>query len=241
MAHGAFSPRPNSRRAVFHTLDGGAGSATIRRAMQLGIDPKNDYAFKCVFGDEHHTRVLIHVLNAVLRPPTECRVASVEILNPFSDRDVLDEKLSILDIKARDQSGRYFNVEMQMVPHPSDRRRFLYYWAKIYGSQLLSGDDYKLLEPAISICFVDGLLFPETEECHLHFRLWDPQVELALNDHLAIHAFQLPKFTKSGQDLTDPLDLWLYFLNNAKGWIRKICRNDCGFRRWRKLWRHCAD
>ena len=35
----------------------------------LGIDPKNDYAFKRVFGSEAHTRVLVHVLNAVLEPP----------------------------------------------------------------------------------------------------------------------------------------------------------------------------
>ena len=34
----------------------------------LGIDPKNDFAFKRVFGSEHHPRVLIHLLNAVLDP-----------------------------------------------------------------------------------------------------------------------------------------------------------------------------
>ena len=38
--------------------------------MGLGIDPKNDYAFKCVFGSEHHTRILVHLLNAVLDPLT---------------------------------------------------------------------------------------------------------------------------------------------------------------------------
>jgi predicted transposase/invertase (TIGR01784 family) len=86
--------------------------------MILGIDPKNDYAFKCVFGSERHTRILIHMLNAVLQPPPEQRVLSVEILNPISEPVVLDEKLSILDVKARDQSGRQFNVEMQMATHP---------------------------------------------------------------------------------------------------------------------------
>ena len=72
----------------------------------LGIDPKNDYAFKCVFGSERHTRVLIHMLNAVLRPPPERRVIHVTILNPFTETVVLDEKLAILDIRARDQSER---------------------------------------------------------------------------------------------------------------------------------------
>ena len=146
--------------------------------MTLGIDPKNDYAFKCVFGSERHARVLIHMLNAVLKPPPERRVDSVVILNPITEPVVLDEKLSILDIKARDQSGRQFNVEMQMAAHPGLRGRFLYYWAKLYGSQLQSGEEYETLEPVVSICFLDGLLFPETDEFHLPFRLWEPQAQL---------------------------------------------------------------
>jgi len=66
--------------------------------MALGIDPKNDYAFKCVFGSERHSRVLIHMLNAVLKPSPERRVQSVDIVNPMTEPVILDEKLSILDI-----------------------------------------------------------------------------------------------------------------------------------------------
>jgi len=184
--------------------------------MILGIDPKNDYAFKCVFGSERHASVLIHMLNAVLKPPPERRVESVEILNPMTEPVVLDEKLSILDVKARDQSGRQFNVEMQMAAHPGLRGRFLYYWAKLYGGQLQAGEEYETLEPVVSICFLDGLLFPETGEFHLPFRLWDPHTQLTFTDHLAIHLFQLPNFTKSAEQLSNPLDLWLYFLNNGE-------------------------
>jgi predicted transposase/invertase (TIGR01784 family) len=184
--------------------------------MVLGIDPKNDYAFKCVFGSQRHARVLIHMLNAVLKPSPGRRVTSVEILNPITEPVVLDDKLSILDVKARDQSGRQFNVEMQMVAPPSLQGRFLYYWAKLYSSQLQSGDQYELLQPVVSICFVDGLLFPASEAYHLPFRLWNPETQLTFSDHLAIHLLQLPNFRKSEQDLADPLDLWLYFLNNGK-------------------------
>jgi len=122
--------------------------------MVLGIDPKNDFAIKCVFGSERHTAILVAVLNAVLCPAPGRRVASVEILNPLTEPVVLDEKLSILDIRARDQSGRQFNVEMQMVPHPSFPERFIYYWAKVYSRQLVVGDRYEWLHPVISICFL---------------------------------------------------------------------------------------
>jgi len=184
--------------------------------MALGIDPKNDYAFKCVFGSERHSRVLIHMLNAVLKPSPERRVQSVDIVNPMTEPVILDEKLSILDIRARDQSGRQFNVEMQMAAHPGLRGQFLYYWARLYGGQLQSGEEYETLEPVISICFLDGLLFPETDRFHLPFRIWEPQTRLTFTDHLAIHLFQLPNFTKGSKQLSDPLDLWLYFLNNGE-------------------------
>ena len=106
---------------------------------------------------------------------------------------------------------------MQMVTRPSLRGRFLYYWAKLYSGQLQSGDQYESLESVVSICFVDGRLFPETNAYHLPFGLWDPSTGLAFSDDLAIHLFQLPNFTKTADELTDALDLWLYFLNNGQG------------------------
>ena len=71
------------------------------------IDPKVDYAFKHVFGREENTPLLIHLLHAVLQPPSQQQITALELLNPFNDKDALDDKLSILDIKARDASGRY--------------------------------------------------------------------------------------------------------------------------------------
>ena len=52
----------------------------------LGIDPKNDFAFKSIFGVEAHTRVLIHMLNAVLKPPPGRRVESQRLRAEYSVR-----------------------------------------------------------------------------------------------------------------------------------------------------------
>ena len=82
--------------------------------MMVGIDPRNDFAFKCVFGNEQHTDILIHLLNAVLSPQGDRRVERVWIINPISRLTHLDDKQLILDIKAQDESGRLFDVEMQM-------------------------------------------------------------------------------------------------------------------------------
>jgi predicted transposase/invertase (TIGR01784 family) len=59
--------------------------------MILGIDPKVDFAFKRVFGDPRNADILIHFLNAILRLPEP--IVSIEIMNPFSDKDFSDDKL----------------------------------------------------------------------------------------------------------------------------------------------------
>lgn len=79
--------------------------------MKPLTDPKVDFAFKHVFGREQNKLALMSLLDAVLQPEAGQTIESLELLNPFNDREALDEKLSILDIKARDQSGRQFNIE----------------------------------------------------------------------------------------------------------------------------------
>jgi hypothetical protein len=90
--------------------------------MILGINPKVDYAFKHLFGRETTQPLLIDLLDSVLSPPPGSRTQDIELLNPFNPKEALDDKLSILDIKARDQSGRQFNVEMQMLAFPLLRK-----------------------------------------------------------------------------------------------------------------------
>lgn len=57
--------------------------------MVPGIDPKVDYAFKRLFGLERNRTLLIHLLHAILQPTPEERIVTLEILNPFSDKEKL--------------------------------------------------------------------------------------------------------------------------------------------------------
>ena len=79
--------------------------------MLIGVDPKVDYAFKRVFGREQNSDILCSRLNAILQPPLDQRLVSEEILNPFLDQETVEDKPAILDIKARDQLGRLYNVQ----------------------------------------------------------------------------------------------------------------------------------
>jgi hypothetical protein len=73
------------------------------------------------------------------------------------------------------------------------------------------------LRPTISICFVNGVLFPERPEYHTQFRLLDPTGKVCLTEDLVIHVIEIPKFNRTLAELRTPLDFWLYFLKNGVG------------------------
>jgi len=128
----------------------------------------------------------------------------------------LDDKLSILDVKARDQSAWIYDLEMQMLVLAALSPRALYYWAKSYAEQLSAGEDDTRLRRTISICFVNGVVFRDWADYHTCFRLLDPSGELCLTEDLEIHIIELPKFRKTLAELETDLDFWLYFLKNGE-------------------------
>src|SRR5207249_4888715 len=115
--------------------------ACERLIMRTGIDPTVDFAFKRLFGTDENAPLLIHFLNAVLGGEGDRRILSVEFLTPIHDREADKDKLVIVDVRARDQTGRQIIVEMQVVVPKAFQERILYYWAKDYVLQLGSGDD----------------------------------------------------------------------------------------------------
>lgn len=183
--------------------------------MKLPIDPKVDYAFKHVFGREESKPILINLLDAVFQPAPGRRIATVDLLNPFNDAERPGGKTTVLDIKARDETGRHFNIEMQMLAYGAFRQRALYYWAQLHQGQLTKGKDFRVLRPTIAVCFVDTPLFPELPDYHLVYELRERRHATLFTDQMALHILELSKFVKTADELTTTLDRWLYFLRHA--------------------------
>lgn len=183
--------------------------------MKSGIDPKIDYAFKRVFGSEENQNVLRHLLNAVLADSLPRPIRDVQVLNPFSLKDAMDDRLSILDIKARDEAGREYLIEMQLFLHASFPERLLYYGARHYSTQLAEGEDYTRLRPIVVICFVNAVLFPQSPGYHGRYELMDGRQGIRFSDHLAIHVVEIPKFLRRLDELQEDLERWTYFLRHG--------------------------
>jgi predicted transposase/invertase (TIGR01784 family) len=161
--------------------------------MRHPIDPKIDCVFKALLGDEENKNLLVHFLNAMLGAELPAPVVEVSILNPYNEKEFLDDKLSIVDVKARDQSGCVFQIEIQLLVLPELPARILYGWADIYSGQLASGDDYGALKPTFAIWLLGETLLPDVPGYVHRYRMRDADGR-TLIDHGGINLFELPKF-----------------------------------------------
>ena len=176
--------------------------------MKHAIDPKIDCVFKALLGAERNRRLLIHFLNAMLAGELAAPIVAVEILNPYNDREFLDDKLSIVDVKARDSSGRLYQVEIQLLNIPDLPARILYGWADLYSAQLQDGQGYDQLRPTYSIWLLGQTLRPQVTEAVHRFRLRDEQGR-SLLDHGGIWLLELSKYVV--ETVETEQDRWLKF------------------------------
>ena len=184
--------------------------------MAIGISPLVDFAFKLVLGNPQHSGITIHFLNSIL--VGQPRIAQVEILNPFLGKEFDDDKLSVLDILATDEHGRLLNIEMQTSLPAGMSQRLAYYVSSLYVGQLVEGQQYFELRPAISICVLSQAMFAQPPALHLDFRLREATTERTLTDDLQIHLLQLNHLQVSAESVynVSPVERWAYFLQNAE-------------------------
>lgn len=166
--------------------------------MPLGISPLVDFAFKLMLSSHGHERVTIHFLNAILGELA--KIASVEIQNPLVGPNYDGDKWVILDILAKDERGRKFNIEMQTSIPAGLRQRLAFYDARLYVEQMREGDRYHELRPAIVICVLDKTLIKESSQMHSDFRLRN-NVGDVLTDDLQVHLLELTKLSVTRENL----------------------------------------
>ena len=181
--------------------------------MRHPIDPKIDCVFKALLGAEANRALLIHFLNAMLGSELPAPVSSVEILNPFNEREFLDDKLSIVDVKARDDHKDLYQIEIQLLSYRDLPARISYGWADLYSSQLGSGQPYSRLKPTYAIWLLAEDLFPERNGYLHDFRLRDAQGR-SLVKHGGIWLLELNKF--DAERVNTEQDRWLKFFKEGE-------------------------
>ena len=107
------------------------------------LDPKNDFAFKRIFGTERNKDILVHFLNDMLTFRGNSKIIDVQFLKPSQDPDIVSRKQSIVDVLCIDEEGRQHIVEMQVARTKGFEKRAQYYAARAYAGQMQPGQDYE--------------------------------------------------------------------------------------------------
>ncbi len=194
--------------------------------MESLLSPTMDFVFKRLFGTDENRVVLQDFLNSVFMDAGQPKVAQVELLNPYLDKDLADDKLGIVDVRARTEGGTLIDVEVQVAPDPDFDRRTLYYWAKLFTGQITEGQAYWELHPTLTVNIVDFMMRPEST-CHTIFTLQERHSGRGFSDALTIHFLELPKFRRQELVSHHRLTQWLLFLTlNTPEQLEELAMDD---------------
>jgi predicted transposase/invertase (TIGR01784 family) len=181
------------------------------------LDPMKDLVFKALFGKEDKTSkiLLMTLLNDILEKEEQGKIVEVHHLNPFNYKEFKEDKLSILDIKAKTDREEIINVEVQVDREDNYRKRSLYYWSKSYGEGILDSEEYEKLKKAIVINILSYAEIVESKKIHTTFKIMEKKEGFLLLDELEIHYLELTKLGEKKIEELSNVELWLEFLKEG--------------------------
>ncbi len=178
------------------------------------LNPFTDFGFKKLFGSEPNKDLLIDFLNQLLPPEhqiQELTYARNELLG-----DTRLDRGAVFDIYCVSPSGEHFIVEMQKAKQVYFKDRSLYYATWPIREQGRRGDDWNFeLTPIYLIGILDFVFAEDKDDpevCH-RVQLKD-QVNRVFYDKLLLIYLEMPKFTKTEDELETLFDKWLYVLKH---------------------------
>jgi len=178
------------------------------------LDPKVDLAFKRVFGEHEH--LLRSFLNALLPLPEDGQIESLEYLTPEQVPELPGLfKNSIVDVKCKDQQGRTFIVEMQMLWSTSFEQRILFSASQAYVKQLHSGQSYASLQPVYALALTNQVFDRTSPEYYHHYQIVRQHEPRRTIEGLQFVFIELPKFQPQSRADKRMQVKWLRFMSEV--------------------------
>ena len=192
--------------------------------MARYLDPKNDLVFKRIFGE--HPDLLQSFLNALLPLEDGQQIEELTYLTPESVPDNPLRKFSIVDVRCRDNHGRYFIVEMQMQWSSVFPSRMLLNTSRTYSRQLIRGGDYGALHPVYGLGILNDVFDRDTDDYYHCFEMLNAKNPKEKIEGINIIFVELPKFTPETSKDKRMAVLWLQFLRETGEDKRSACIPD---------------
>ena len=179
--------------------------------MAKYLDPRIDLTFKKVFGENED--LLMSLLNALLPLPEGEEIEHIDYLPAELVPETPLKKDTIVDVRCRDNHGRQFIVEMQMIWTPAFMQRVLFNASKAYVRQSEKGGHYEDLQPVYSLNLVNDTFMPDMPDVHYHlYKMVHDADSKKVIEGLQLIFVELPKFRPTTLIEKRMYVLWLRFL-----------------------------
>ena len=180
----------------------------------------DDYIFKRTFTKEGTKELLKDFLEAILNE----EIMDLTVINSEIPKDLLDEKASVLDIRAKFNNEKIVDIEMQVRDTHNIKERSTIYMSKNISTQVKKSQDYDKLTKSIVIFIMNFNLYKRNsyhQVAHMKFEKTKEneyvnmgyiQEEEIANNNLEMHFIELPKFVKKNPGVESKLEQWLWLI-----------------------------
>jgi predicted transposase/invertase (TIGR01784 family) len=177
------------------------------------IDLLTDFGFKRVFGSEPNKALLIDFLNTLL--PARHHIQDVTFKNPESFGNTLIDRKAIFDVYCQAVTGERFIVEIQKAKQNFFKDRSVYYATFPIQEQAKKGNWNYELAAVYTVGVLDFIFADHSDdETMIHMVQLKNQKCEVFYDKLTFVYIELPKFTKTLDELETHADKWLFLLRH---------------------------
>ena len=201
---------------------------------EFKISLKNDYIFKKIFAKEENNSKLKDFLEAILN----IEIKKVIVKNPEIPKNMLDEKLAILDIRAEINEDTMIDIEMQVANQYNISERSTIYTAKMITSDVKVSEEYKDMKKAISINILNFNYFKTNTYhniAHMKFEKikkeeyvdmgYEEEQEI-VTEKVEMHFIELPKFAQKNSGTKSKLEQWLWVMVGEEDKMEKAGKEN---------------
>ena len=184
--------------------------------------PTNDFFFKKIFGSAGSEKITTSLLEAILK----IDITAIDLdKNPITEKDVLDDKLGVMDIRLEINGNIDCDVEMEMINRGNIEIRLMRYVSKIFIKGLKVGEKYVETKDSIAILIANFELakHKEVKKTLTEYETREKDYgNIVLTDKVKIYILELPKIERMKSEDKN-LNLWIKFIKDLE--VKKLADN----------------
>lgn len=179
-----------------------------------------DFAFKKLFGTEVNKELLRSFLNSLLDGQEV--ITNLTYLNSEQLGTQEIDRKAVFDVYCENERGEKFLVEMQKAEQQFFKDRSVFYATFPIREQAKRGDwDYQL--KAVYTIGILNFTFDDNNSDYFHHevKLMDTLTKEVFYDKLTFIYLEMPKFTKTENQLVTMFDKWLYAIRHLPALLNR--------------------